>query len=153
MREENLVILESTLPAIRERGMQVAQIFYRDLLSAHPELKPMFSANDQDSGAQAERLAKALIAYVGNIRGLDVLGPAVTNISRRHVKLHVVPEQYPIVGQHLLGAIKTVLGDVATPEVIAAWAEAYQELADLMIARESEMYADQELHSAPCPFN
>ncbi len=153
MREENLVILESTVPAIRERGIEVATVFYRDLLTAHPELKPMFSANDQDSGAQAERLAKALIAYVGNIRRLDVLGPAVINISRKHVSLHVVPEQYPIVGEHLLSAIKTVLRDVATPEVIAAWAEAYRELAELMIAREREMYANQELYSAPCPFN
>jgi hemoglobin-like flavoprotein len=37
----------------------------------------------------------------------------------------VTPEQYDIVGANLLWAIKEVLGDAATPQVISAWGEAY----------------------------
>jgi nitric oxide dioxygenase len=29
--------------------------------------------------------------------------------------------RYPIVGEHLLGAIKDVLGDAANEEIISAW--------------------------------
>ncbi|MDQ3330195.1 MAG: FAD-binding oxidoreductase, partial [Planctomycetota bacterium] len=50
---------------------------------------------------------------------------------------------YPIVDKHLLVAIKDVLGDAATDEVIAAWAEAYGLLAQVLIGREAEIYKEQ----------
>lgn len=135
-------IVKSTLPALREHGATITRVFYEDLLASNPELRPMFATGDQETGAQAKRLAEAILAYVGNIDRLDLLGPAVTNISRRHVATHVKAEHYPIVGKHLLQAIKTVLGDAATPEVLDAWAAAYNDLAEIMIAREKEMYAE-----------
>ena len=135
-------IVKSTLPALREHGATITRLFYTQMLEAHPELQTMFSADDQKSGEQAKRLAMAILAYVGNIDRLDLLGPAVTSISKRHVQTHVTAQQYPIVGHYLLGAIKQVLGDAATPEILSAWATAYQELADIMIAREKAMYAE-----------
>jgi nitric oxide dioxygenase len=137
-------LVKATLPALSQHGETITQVFYKQMLEAHPEFKPMFSAADQESGVQAKRLASAILAYAGNIDRLDLLGPAVTNICRRHGHVHVQAEQYPIVGHHLLEAIKTVLGDAATPEILAAWAVAYGELADIMIAREKEMYAEAE---------
>ncbi|MEO9101868.1 MAG: FAD-binding oxidoreductase, partial [Burkholderiaceae bacterium] len=61
-------------------------------------------------------------------------------IIQKHAALGVLPEHYPIVGTYLLRAVKDVLGDVATDEVIAAWAEAYESLAALLIAAEEEVY-------------
>ena len=55
----------------------------------------------------------------------------------------IQPEHYPIVGKHLLVAIKDVLGDAATDEVIAAWAEAYGLLAEILIEREAAIYDEQ----------
>jgi nitric oxide dioxygenase len=72
-----------------------------------------------------------------------MLESAITSIGRKHVSLNVRPEQYPIVGKHLLGAIKTVLGDAATPEILDAWAAAYAQLADIMIAREKDLYIER----------
>lgn len=141
MLDSQKTLVQSTLPALREHGETITQVFYKELLEEHPELRPMFNTGDQTNGAQAKRLAGAILAYVGNLDRLQVLGDAVTNISRRHVQVKVLPEQYPIVGKHLLGAIKTVLGDAATPEILAAWGAAYQDLAEIMIAREKTMYA------------
>ncbi len=141
MLESQKQIVKSTLPALRQHGETITRVFYAEMLGAHPELRPMFATGDQENGAQAKRLAEAILAYVANLDKLDLLGPAVTNICRRHVNTHVLPEHYPIVGKHLLGAIKIVLGEVATTEVLGAWAAAYNELADIMIAREQEMYA------------
>lgn len=135
-------LVKSTLPALREHGQTITQVFYDDLLTSNPELRAMFASGDQENGVQAKRLAGAILAYVGNIDRLDLLGPAVTTISRRHVATHVRPEHYPIVGKHLLAAIKTVLGSAATPEVIDAWAAAYGDLAEIMIAREKAMYSE-----------
>jgi nitric oxide dioxygenase len=147
MLESQKEIVKATLPALRQNGEVITRVFYEDLLAANPELQPMFATGDQENGAQAKRLATAILAYVGNIDHLDLLGPAVTNISRRHVTTHVKPEHYPIVGHHLLKAIKTVLGEAATPEIVDAWAAAYADLEDIMIATERTIYAKESLSS------
>jgi nitric oxide dioxygenase len=46
-----------------------------------------------------------------------------------------------MVGVSLLQAIQDVLGDAVTEDVINAWKEAYFFLADILIAREKEIYA------------
>jgi nitric oxide dioxygenase len=134
-------LVKATLPALQEHGEAITRLFYKQLLEAHPEVAPMFATGDQENGRQAQRLAAAILAYAGNIDRLDVLGPAVSQISHRHVRTHVLPEHYPIVGQHLLAAIHSVLGDAATPEILDAWGAAYGELAEIMIAREQAIYA------------
>src|SRR5690606_27088312 len=46
-------------------------------------------------------------------------------------------------GKYLLIAVKDVLGDAATDEVIAAWGEAYGLLAQIFIDREAAIYQEQ----------
>lgn len=46
-------------------------------------------------------------------------------MAQKHVRTQVKPEHYPMVGVSLLQAIKDVLGDAATDDVIEAWKEAY----------------------------
>ena len=134
-------IIKSTVLILQKHGLEITQVFYQQMLTAHPELKTMFDPEAQKDGSQARRLAGAILAYAANIDRLDQLTGAVDKIAQKHISLNVLPEQYPIVGEHLLGAIKTVLGeDVATPEVIDAWAAAYGQLADIMIAREKVLY-------------
>ncbi|TQS31814.1 hypothetical protein Golomagni_07894, partial [Golovinomyces magnicellulatus] len=52
------------------------------------------------------------------------------------------PEQYPIVGKYLIGAMGTVLGDGLTPEIKNAWIAAYGQLADVFIGREAQLYSE-----------
>ena len=72
---------------------------------------------------------------------LGVLASRVERITQKHVALNILPEHYHFVAEALLGAIKDVLGDAATDEVLEAWGEAYWFLADLLMARESNIYA------------
>lgn len=60
-----------------------------------------------------------------------------------HCNSKVQPEHYPIVGKHLLGAIKEVLGDDATEDIINAWAKTYGVIAEVFINNEKEMYASR----------
>jgi nitric oxide dioxygenase len=66
----------------------------------------------------------------------------VERITHKHASLEVLPEHYPIVGKHLLAAIAIVLGEAATPEILAAWTAAYQQLAEIMIGRENILYTE-----------
>lgn len=79
--------------------------------------------------------------YARHIDQLDQLGDLVAKIINKHVALQILPEHYPIVGGCLLRAISEVLGsEIATPEVIAAWGAAYNQLADILIGAESAIY-------------
>ena len=78
-------------------------------------------------------------AAAQNIDRLESLLPAVKMVAHKHRGLGVKPEHYPIVGQHLLGAIKEVLGDAATDEIIDAWADAYEVIAQVFIDVEADM--------------
>jgi len=79
--------------------------------------------------------------YARHIDRLEALGPLVGQIINKHVALQVLPEHYPIVGGCLLRAIREVLGaEIATDAVIDAWAAAYQQLADILIGNEEQLY-------------
>ena len=47
-----------------------------------------------------------------------------------------------VVANALLPAIRDVLGDAATDEVLGAWGEAYWALADILIGKEEVLYAE-----------
>jgi nitric oxide dioxygenase len=54
--------------------------------------------------------------------------------------LGVRPEQYTIVGRHLLAAVGEVLGEAVTPAVHTAWDEVYWLFAAQLITEEARLY-------------
>jgi nitric oxide dioxygenase len=49
----------------------------------------------------------------------------VEGIAQKHIGLNTLPEHYPAVAESLLGAIKDVLGEAASDDILTAWGEAY----------------------------
>ena len=143
MLDRQRKIVQSTVPVLQEQGETITRVFYRHLREEHPELASMFNARDQSDGSQARHLAAAVLAYASNIDRLHVLESTITSIGRKHVSLNIRPEQHSIVDKHLLGALKTVLGAAATPEILDAWAAAYAQLTDTKIAREKDLYIER----------
>ena len=135
-----IATIKATAPVLAEHGYAIIERFYRSLFDAHPELRNLFNMHHQQTGEQQRALAGAVLAYAANIDKLEALGPAVARMTHKHASLGVRPEQYPVVGQHLLAAIKDVLGDAATEPILGAWGEAYAQLADMLIRAEAELY-------------
>jgi nitric oxide dioxygenase len=140
LSQKSIDIVKSTAPILAERGVEITTVFYKNLFTAHPELLNMFNHVNQKQGRQQTALANTVYAAALHIDNLGVLLPAVKQIAQKHRSLGIKAEHYPIVGEHLLGAIKEVLGDAATDEIIQAWAEAYGVIADVFISVEKEMY-------------
>lgn len=136
--------IDASVPVLREHGLAITRTFYRNLFAAHPELTNLFNMGNQASGVQQQSLAAALFAYAANIDNADALAPVANRIVHKHASVGIKAEHYPIVGRHLLGAIQEVLGDTATPALIAAWDEAYSELAGVLIDAEKKLYAEAE---------
>lgn len=137
-------IVKSTVPVLKERGVEITKEFYKNLFAEHPEIKSMFDMGKQKSGEQPKALAMAVLAAAQNIDNLEVMLPAVKKIGQVHVNTKVKPEHYPIVGEGLLKAIKIVLGDAATDEIMEAWEKAYGEIAKVFIDVEAKMYEENK---------
>lgn len=135
---KTIEICKKTAPLLVEYGEAITKKMYENLFTNYPETKELFSDAPKD---QHIKLAGAIVAYAANIDKLYVLGNAIENMAKKHVKTNVKPEHYPMVGVSLLQAIKDVLGDVASEDVIEAWKEAYFFLADILIKREKELYS------------
>ncbi|MFC7393980.1 NO-inducible flavohemoprotein [Scopulibacillus cellulosilyticus] len=142
--EKTLEIVKSTAPVLKEHSDEIGKHFYKLLFSKAPELYNMFNQTNQKRGIQQEALAYAVYAAGENINHLDEIKPLVMRIAEKHRALGVKPEQYPVVGETLLQAVKDVLGDAATDEIIDAWAAAYNYIADAFISIEKELYDKTE---------
>ena len=137
---ETIALIKATAPALREHGVEITKAMYARLF-VNEEVKALFDMAAQDSGEQPKRLAAAILAYAENIDKLQNLTAPVLRMAARHVETGVRPEHYPYVADALLPAIQDVLGDAATDEILDAWGQAYWFLADILIGKEAELYA------------
>lgn len=148
---KTLEIVKATVPILEEHGTAITTVFYKNMFNQHPELLDIFNETNQKLGRQQTALAMTVLAAVKHLDKLAVLLPQVTQISHKHRALQILPEHYPIVGHHLVGAIKEVLGEAANDDIIDAWTEAYDEIADVFIQLEKTMY-EQEMWEGFAPF-
>ncbi|WP_282941736.1 NO-inducible flavohemoprotein [Paenibacillus sp. RC67] len=140
LSEQTIRIIKSTVPVLEVHGTAITRRFYELLFTRHPELLNIFNHTNQKQGRQQTALSNAVYAAAVHIDHLAAILPTVKQIAQKHCSLGVKAEHYPIVGQNLLEAIKDVLGEAATDEIISAWAEAYGVIADVFIQTEQEMY-------------
>lgn len=134
-----ITTVKATAPLLADYGYAIIQRFYTRLFQADPALQNLFNQRHQERGEQQRALAGALHAYAAHVDNIGALHAALTRIAHKHASVGVKPEQYPLVGHHLLAAIQEELGSAATTEVIAAWTEAYQALATILIEMETRL--------------
>lgn len=140
--QRTIEIIKSTVPVLEKHGESITTRFYQLMFGNHPELLNIFNHANQKQGRQQKALAGTVYAAAQYIDNLEAILPVVKQIAHKHRSLGIKAEHYPIVGKHLLLAIKDVLGDAATDEIINAWAEAYGVIADVFISVEDKMYEE-----------
>ena len=141
--QKTIEIVKSTAPILKKHGQQITVRMYEIMFQQHPEVRSKFDMSAQADGSQPVKLATAVYSYATQIDNLPALKSMVEKIGHRHVQTHVLPEEYLIVGESLLQAMKEVLKEAATEEVMAAWAEAYQALSEVFIKKEHDIYEEQ----------
>lgn len=141
---EQVQIIRSTVPVLQDHGNTITSTFYKTILEEYPTLHNVFNQTNQENNHQAKALAGSLLAYASHIDDLGALSPAVEKICHKHASLYIQPEHYKIVGEGLLRAMGTVLGDALNPEILDAWTAAYWQLANLFIKREEQLYTESK---------
>lgn len=142
LSQSTIDIVKSTAPLIAEAGPSLTAHFYDRMFKHNPELKNVFNMTNQETGSQREALFNAVYGYAANIDNIEVLLPVVEKIAHKHTSLSISPDQYQIVGAHLLATIDELMSP--GQEVLDAWAEAYGLLASVFINREEEIYQQKE---------
>ncbi|ODN43586.1 NO-inducible flavohemoprotein [Piscirickettsia litoralis] len=140
LSEQTKNIVKATAPVMKEHGLTITLRMYEIMFERYPETKTLFNQSHQATKQQPRALANSIYAYAANIDNLEALGDAVELIAQKHASLSVRPEHYDIVAECLIDAVKDVLKDAATTEIIDAWTEAYLFLANIFINREEELY-------------
>ncbi|GAA2880959.1 globin domain-containing protein [Streptomyces mexicanus] len=144
LSEQSAAAVRATLPAVGAAIGEITELFYAKLFDAHPELlRDLFNRGNQASGAQQQALAGSIAAFATHLLDHPDQRPdlMLQRIAHKHASLGILPEQYPIVHEHLFAAIAEVLGDAVTEEVAAAWSEVYWLMANALIALEKRLYA------------
>lgn len=142
LSNETKDLIKDTIPILREHGITLTDHFYKRMFQHNPELKQIFNKAHNEAGKQQHALAMAVLGYAENIDNPGILAPVLNRIAHKHTSLGIRAEHYPIVGKHLLASIKEVLGDAASDQLITAWGAAYQQLADVLIQAENQLYLD-----------
>ncbi len=144
LSEQSVPVVRATLPAVGAAIGDIADVFYRRLFEAHPDLlRNLFNRGNQANGEQQRALAGSIAAFAGMLlenpdERADVM---LSRISHKHASLGITPEQYTVVHENIMAAIVEVLGDAVTPEVARAWDEVYWLMANALIALEARLYA------------
>lgn len=138
---QTIATVKATAPVLQDHGVAITKRMYERLFW-NEDVKALFDHAAHESGEQPRRLAAAILGYAQNVDRLQKLDDAVLVMARRHVATGVKAEHYPYVARALLAAIRDILGDAATDEVLDAWNEAYWFLAQILIGKEAELYSE-----------
>ncbi|MEW4089198.1 FAD-binding oxidoreductase [Bacillus altitudinis] len=134
--------IKQSAPLLKAEGTKLVTVFYQNMIRQHPELLNQFNKTNLMNGSQPEALAATLYQAALHIDRLADLLPAVKQIAHKHVSVMVKKEQYPIVGYHLLEAMKEVFGLSEEDDTLSAWKAAYDIIANIFITIEAEMMAE-----------
>lgn len=130
MSPESEALVRRSWTQLEPVGDELVALFYNRLFESNPADYDLFASTDM-----SQQRPKFLAMIRGIMQALDnpqVLVHEVAASGRRHVGYGVVARDYEDVGAALIWAIHDKLGDDFTPEVHAAWREAYALVAAVM---------------------
>lgn len=150
LSESSEAVIRATAGVVAEHADQITARFYPRMFADRPDLLRLFNEGNQATGEQSRALAASVVAYA--VQLIDPDAPSFQHVMKRiaykHISLGIRPEQYTVVGHHLLAAVGEVLGDAVTPQVADAWNEVYWLFATQLIAEEARLYQQAAIDPA-----
>ena len=138
MNADQVALIRCSFAKITPIAEEVAALFYGRLFDIAPEVKPLFRGDMKEQG---RKLMATLAAVVNGLADLETILPAASALAKKHVAYGVRAEHYAPVGVALLWTLERGLGEEWTPDLAAAWTNAYTMLSGYMI---DEAYGRRE---------
>jgi hemoglobin-like flavoprotein len=131
MHPEQIQLVQASWTSLQASRQAAADLFYGRLFELAPETRALFR---RDIHVQGGMLMSMLDTVVRSLHCLGDVLPAIVQLARRHVAYGVQAGHYESVGIALVWTLEQALGRDFTPAVHAAWAAAYDTLAQAMKA-------------------
>ena len=130
MTPEQVKLVQDSFAKVAPISGKAAELFYGRLFEMAPQARAMFP---DDMTGQRAKLMSTLALVVNGLADLPTILPAASALAKRHVGYGAQPAHYPVVGEALLWTLEKGLGGAWTPQVAAAWTQAYTTLSTFMI--------------------
>nr|WP_081531510.1 globin domain-containing protein [Rhodovulum sp. P5] len=124
------IVVDSAKRLFSSKG-RMADHFYTRLFEIAPESRALFG---NDMAKQKKVFSGALAMLIGQIGDRNRLKTSVGYVARMHAKKGVTPEYLAIGGQAFHQAVCDFYGDACTEDLQRAWAAAYDEIVEIMLA-------------------
>ena len=131
MTPDQVKAIQDSFAKVVPISEQAAALFYGRLFEIAPEVKPLFRGDIEEQG---RKLMAMLAAVVNGLGNLESILPVASALAKRHIDYGVNAADYAPVGAALLWTLERGLGPQWTPELAAAWTEAYAVLSGFMIS-------------------
>ena len=135
----NAELLRSSFDLVASREPTFVARFYEILFERYPQVKPLFGRNSGDR--QQQMLTQALVAVMDHLDDAIWLSDTLSGMGAKHIDYGVTDEMYAWVGDSLLSTLAEVAGADWSPELEAAWTEAYGAITSLMLSGASRARA------------
>jgi hemoglobin-like flavoprotein len=109
---------------------KLADGFYQYLWSVDEETRGLFS--HPEAGLLQEKFLSRLSLVVSALDEPELLVPLLAHLGARHHEAGLADRQYVLMGEALLYALRTTLGEYWNSAVHLAWAESYTFIASIM---------------------
>lgn len=148
MNEQTIALVRASWNRVQPIAPTAAALFYRHLLADAPELRALFRGDLQHQGDQLMQMLDRLVA---RLEDWPALSSELVELGRRHAVYGVRSSHYDRAGTALLRTLADSLGAQFTPATERAWMDAYQLIADTMIAAATEASRDDALCRLQAP--
>ena len=132
MDQATITILETTFAEVARNRDEAAALFYERLFAIDPTLRRLFLSADMKE--QQRKLMAALGLVVASLPELGKIVPVLETLAVKHVGYGVEEQHYEAVGSALIQTLALSFGERFSPDVRAAWVNAYGVISSVMIA-------------------
>jgi hemoglobin-like flavoprotein len=130
MTPYQILLIRQSFARLELKGERLGVALYEHLFRLDPSLRPLFKG---DIKAHAVRLMAALSMVIDGLDDLRPLLAELRALGLRHASDGLTPKHYAQVEIALMRALGDTLGTSLGSEAMAAWAQAYRILADVMM--------------------
>ncbi|NEW92948.1 globin family protein [Rhodopseudomonas sp. BR0M22] len=131
MTPQAIALVQQSFARLTPISDETATLFYERLFATAPELRALFHG---DMRRQGKKLMSTLNVVVTGLTDLATILPATGRLARLHVAFGVSAAHYTPFGAALLWTLEREFGADWTPELAAAWRDAYAMLSETMLA-------------------
>ncbi len=135
--ELDISLIENSFEKLAPKAGQIAKLFYKELFSRYPDIKPLFK--NTRIKEQEKKLISALTIVVSSLRKPDELKAILSSLGEKHIQYGAEPEHYEAVVATLLDVMKEVANDEWSGEIENMWQKALNSVATTMIGNNRKM--------------